>query len=138
MIEVVTDGVDLRLAHRWISGDTYWSAGIPWSTFERGCRNSICFAARRDGVQVGFARVVTDRATFAWLCDVYVEPSARGGGTGKALVEAVLVHPELQRLRQFILATRDAQGLYQRYGFEPVGDPDNRFMRIFRPATELY
>lgn len=139
MIEVVTgDAVDLRLAHRWIAGDTYWSPGIPWERFEKACHGSLCFGARTGGQQVGFARVVTDRATFAWLCDVYVAPAARGSGAGKALVAGVIAHPDLLNLRNFVLATGDAHGLYERFGFERLGEPGDRFMRIHRAAAELY
>ncbi len=129
--------VDIELAHRWIA-TTYWSHDIPWVTFETACANSLLWAARMDDHQVGFARVVTDRATFAWLCDVFVAEEARGRGVARRLVEAVLGHEELQGLRQFVLGTRDAHGLYEKFGFERMGDTAGRFMRIAHPARELY
>ena len=87
-----------------------------------------------DGAQVGFARVVTDRATFAYLCDVFVLERARGRGVSKALMDAIVAHPDLQGLRRFSLATADAHGLYARYGFAPLGDA-SRFMEVYRPGV---
>jgi GNAT superfamily N-acetyltransferase len=129
--------VDLELAHRWMA-TTYWSENIPWPTFENACANSLVWAALDHDRQVGFARVVTDRATFAWLCDVFVAEDARGRGVARRLVEAVLSHSDLQGLRQFVLGTRDAHGLYEKFGFERIGDTAGRFMRIAHPARELY
>ncbi len=139
MVRVTSDPeeIDLRLAHSWMV-TSYWSTNIPWATFEKACHNSLVVAALWDGEQVGFARVVTDRATFAWLCDVFVVDGARGRGVAGQLIEAVLAHPDLQGLRQFVLGTRDAHGLYEKYGFERMGDTGGRFMRILRPADELY
>jgi GNAT superfamily N-acetyltransferase len=127
----------MRLAHRWIAS-SYWSTNIPWNTFERACANSLVFAAFEAGEQVGLARVVTDGATFAWLCDVFVAQPARGRGIGHALIEAVTSDERLQGLRQFVLATRDAHGLYKKFGFRHMGEPEGRYMRIIRPAAELY
>ncbi|HXZ99989.1 MAG TPA: GNAT family N-acetyltransferase [Candidatus Binatia bacterium] len=138
-VRVTSDpaGIDLRLAHRWIAG-SYWAAGIPWETFERACAHSLCFAAMVGQEQVGFARVVTDQATFAWLADVYVAEGARGRGVGARLVAAVTDDPRLQGLRRFILATADAHGLYERFGFQRVGDANGRLMSITRSATQVY
>jgi len=86
---------------------------------------------------VGFTRVVTDRATFAWVCDVFVSEPARGGGVGKRLIEAVVAHPDLQGLRITILSTRDAHGLYEQYSCEPLEHPE-RFMAIYLQAAKLY
>lgn len=129
--------IDLRLAHRWIAS-SYWSTNIPLSVFERACANSLVFAAFEGSEQVGIARVVTDGATFAWLCDVFVAERARGRGVGHRLMEAITSDDRLQGLRQFVLATRDAHGLYREFGFKRMGDPEGRYMRIVRPATELY
>ncbi len=129
--------VDVRLAHSWIA-TTYWSANIPRDVFERACANSLIWAAYTGDRQVGFARVVTDRATFAWLCDVFVAEEARGRGVSRRLIAAVLAHPDLQGLRQFVLGTRDAHGLYEKFGFERIGDTAGRFMRIAQAASTLY
>lgn len=137
-IEITTDAArfDRDRLHGWLSG-AYWSRGIPRRLLDKAIDNSLCFGALRDGELVGFARVVTDRATFAWLCDVFVAEQARSGGVGKRLMEAVVAHPDLQGLRRFMLATRDAQGLYSRYGFVSLENPE-RFMAVRRRADELY
>jgi GNAT superfamily N-acetyltransferase len=94
----------------------------------RSIEHSICFGVYRGDEQVGFARVVTDRATFAWIADVYIESDHRGNGLGKRLVSAVLGHPGLQGLRRWMLGTADAHGLYRQFGFEQVENDDGRFM----------
>lgn len=108
--------LDLALIHRFLSG-SHWAADIPLSVVKRAIRQSLAFGLYRDGRQVGFARVVTDRATFAYLADVFVLPEERGKGLGRWLIETILGHPELQGLRRWLLGTRDAQGLYERCGF---------------------
>ena len=139
MIVVTSDpaSIDLALAHRWIAS-SYWSTNIPLETFRRACANSLVFAAFDGERQVGFARVVTDQATFAWLCDVFVDESARHHGVARRLMEVISADDRLRGLRQFVLATRDAHGLYEKFGFQRVGEPGGRFMRIARPASELY
>ena len=104
---------------------TYWAAGRSRERIARTLERSLCFAIldERTGRTVAFARVVTDYADFAWLCDIFVEPSSRGAGLGVWLVESVLEHPGLQGLRRFILATSDAHGLYERFGFTPLAQP---------------
>ena len=117
--------IDFALVHGFLSREAYWCRGVPEATLRRAIAHSLCFSALAgDGTQLGFARVVTDRATFAYLCDVFVVASARGGGVGKALVAAVLAHPDLQGLRRFSLATADAHALYARYGFTPLVAPE--------------
>jgi GNAT superfamily N-acetyltransferase len=108
---------------------SYWSPRIRRDLVERAAANSLTLGAYRSttGEQVAYARVVTDRATFAYLCDVIVFEGSRGEGIGKLLVESVLEHPELQTVRRHALATRDAQGLYARYGYEPV--PQGNWMQ---------
>jgi ribosomal protein S18 acetylase RimI-like enzyme len=123
--------LDRRTVHGFISG-SYWAAGIPAATLDRAIDHSLCFGLYRGARQIGFARVVTDRATFGYLCDVYVEESARGSGLGQWLVACVLEHPDLAGLRRLSLMTRDAQGLYQRLGFTPMADP-TRYLEIHRP-----
>jgi GNAT superfamily N-acetyltransferase len=121
--------------HGYLGNDAYWCRGIPAATLRRAIAHSLCFnALDDDGAQVGFARVVTDRATFAYLCDVFVLERARGRGVSKALMDAVVTHPDLQGLRRFSLATADAHGLYARYGFAPLGDA-SRFMEVYRPGV---
>lgn len=113
---------------------TYWAAGRPLEIVERSIAASLNFGLYApDGSQAGFTRVVTDRATFAWVCDVYVLDEHRGLGLGKALMAAVTTHPEISGVRRMMLATRDAHGLYQQYGFEPLDEP-GRFMGR-RPAS---
>lgn len=139
MISVTTDAerIDLEVAHRWIAS-SYWATGIPWAWFERACAHSLLFAALDGEVQVGFARVVTDQATFAWLADVFVADAERGRGVASRLLGAIIADPRLQGLRRFVLATADAHPLYERFGFERLGDTAGRLMGITRSASELY
>jgi GNAT superfamily N-acetyltransferase len=128
--EISTDKtrLDLDRVHRFLSTEAYWSPGVPRDVVERSIENSICFGVYSDGgEQVGFARAVTDRATFAWLADVYIESEHRGHGLGKRLVATVLEHPELQGLRRWMLGTADAHELYRRFGFSELRDVQ-RFM----------
>jgi GNAT superfamily N-acetyltransferase len=125
--------------YRFLSQEAYWSKGVPRDIFDRSIANSLNFAAvaGRDATSeeqdvVGFARVVTDGATFAWLCDVFVLSGHRGNGVSKLLIDAVMAHPDLARVRNFMLATRDAHGLYAKYGFGPLAEPA-RWMAIRRP-----
>lgn len=106
----------------WIA-NSYWGAGVDRERFERSINFSHCVGAYRDGEQIGFARVVTDYASFAWLADVMVDLSARGTGVGRAMVCFLKEHPELQGLRRWMLATRDAHQVYAPLGFTPLGDP---------------
>ncbi|MCL4716641.1 MAG: GNAT family N-acetyltransferase [Hyphomonadaceae bacterium] len=113
--------------------ETYWSPGIPRETVARACANSMCAVARDDkGKLIGFARLVTDKATFAWLCDVIVLPGKQGRGLGRALVRTFLDHPELQGPRRWLLGTKDAHGVYAPLGFTPLDAPE-RFMQIRNP-----
>jgi len=128
---------DLDRIHAWLERDAYWCKGLPREIFERSLRHSLCFGAlTAEGEQAGFARVVTDRATFAYLADVFVEPLFRKRGVSKAMMEAIIAYPELQGLRRFMLATSDAGGLYARYGFRPLANPE-RFMEIAVPNIYL-
>jgi GNAT superfamily N-acetyltransferase len=128
--------LDLDRVHEFLAGESYWARGISRLVLERAVANSLVFGVYRDGEQVGFARVVTDRATFAWLCDVFVLPAHRGRALGKRLVDAVVTHPDLRRVRRLLLATSDAHGLYRRYGFHELERPE-RFLAIERPAAGL-
>ena len=128
LISTAPEQLDLDVIHRFLSEEAYWSPGVDRDVVARSIENSLCFGLYRAGEQVGFARVVTDRAAFAWLADVFVLPAHRGHGLGKWLVETVLAHPELQGLRLFMLGTADAHSLYERYGFRPV-DPGRMMER---------
>jgi nitroimidazol reductase NimA-like FMN-containing flavoprotein (pyridoxamine 5'-phosphate oxidase superfamily)/GNAT superfamily N-acetyltransferase len=123
--------LDLDTIHGFLAG-SYWAAGVSRETVARSISNSLCFGAYEDGRQVGFARVISDYATYAYLADVYVAQSYRGRGVSKALMAAVVAHPSLQGLRRFMLGTRDAHDLYRRFGFRSVRDPET-WMEIADP-----
>src|SRR5882672_3570855 len=133
--EISTDParLDIDAMHAFLAR-AYWSPGIPFETVERAARNSMCFGLyeRASGKQVGLARVVTDHATFAYLCDVYVLEAHRGHGLGKRLMEAVMAHPALSGARRAMLGTRDAHALYARHGFA-APPADGVLMQILRP-----
>jgi GNAT superfamily N-acetyltransferase len=131
--EISTDPgrLDLNLIHDFL-GSSYWAQGIPRAVVERSIRHSLCFGAYLAKRQVGFARVVTDFATMAYIADVFVVPEHRRRGISKLLMRAILAHPKLQGLRRILLATRDAHGLYAQFGFEPLAHPEN-YMTIHRP-----
>jgi GNAT superfamily N-acetyltransferase len=124
--------LDLERIHHHLSTQAYWSLGIPREVVERAFRNSVSFGVYRAEEQVGWARVVSDRATFAYLADVFILPEHRGRGLSKWLMECVLAHPELQGLRRWMLATRDAHPLYAQFGFTPIPHPE-RFMQLHFP-----
>ena len=111
--------LDIDAVHRYLAS-SYWAAGMPRAVLERGIENSLTFGIYHGDRQAGFARVITDLATYAYLSDVFVLEEYRGQGLSKWLMECVLDHPDLQGLRRFALFTRDAQGLYERYGFMPA------------------
>jgi GNAT superfamily N-acetyltransferase len=131
LVSTDRDRLDIDVIQRFLAR-SYWAEGIPRSVVERAVRHSLCFGLYLGGAQVGFARVVTDRATFAYLADVFVLEENRGRGLSKWLMACVVGHPDLQGLRRFSLATRDAHGLYQRFGFAALSHPD-RHMEIARP-----
>lgn len=128
--------LDLPLIHHFLDQQSSWARGIPIATLRRAIEHSLCFGGYIDQAQVAFARVVTDRATFANLVDVFVLPAHQGKGYGKTLVQAILSHPELQGLRRFTLATADAHGLYAQFGFTPPARPQSLMERYF-PAIYL-
>jgi GNAT superfamily N-acetyltransferase len=133
-VTVSTDAarLDLEIIHGFLSR-SYWAAGIPREVVERAVRHSLCFGAYQGERQIGFARVVTDRATFAYVSDVFVLPDGRGRGVGKQLMAAIMAHPELQGLRRFTLATRDAHGLYRQFGFGPPRHPERQMEILMNP-----
>ena len=124
--------MDLSAIHEFIS-DTYWAKGIPLATMEKAIKNSLCFGVFTEcGKQVGFARMVTDSATFAYLADVFVSNEHRGKGLSKLLMQVIIEHPDLQGIRRMMLATSDAHGLYEQFGFKALGSPGS-FMEIHQP-----
>ena len=124
-IEISTDPtrIDVSLVHDFLS-KSYWAEGRPVDVVERSIRNSLCFGAYSEGHQIAFARLITDRATFAYLADVFVIPEFRGRGISKLLLEEILKHSALKGVRLIRLATKDAHGLYEQYGFKRMTDPD--------------
>ena len=131
--EISTDPsrLDVDAIHAFLT-QSYWSPGIPRAKVARAIEHSLCFGAFWQGQQVGFARVVTDKTTFAYLCDVYVLDAHRGRGLSKQLMDSIVAHADLQGLRRMMLATRDAHGLYAKYGFTPLRAPD-LIMEIHKP-----
>lgn len=125
--------MDLDVIHGFLAS-SYWSPGVPRVTVERAMAHSMSFGVFEGARQIGYARVITDRATFAYLCDVFIVDSHRGLGLGKWLIETLLAHPDLRGLRRFMLATRDAHGLYAQHGFTPMGAPE-RFMERHDPLV---
>ena len=123
---------DINFIHRFLSEESTWAKNIPIETVKKSLQHSLCFAGFENGQQVAFARVVSDFATFAYLVDVFVVSEARGKGHSKTLLNAVLAHPELQGLRRFLLASSNARGVYEKFGFTPLGKPEI-FMEINRP-----
>ena len=139
MVTVSTDDslLDVDRVHRWLSEDAYWSLGRSRETVEASLAGSVNLGAYDGADQVGFLRIVTDRATFAWVCDVYVDPATRGKGVGTALlVEADRILGEYG-VRRALLATADAHGLYARFGFLPLGEPGRWLARSYAPAPGL-
>lgn len=124
--------LDVDAVHAFLS-TSYWAQGIPRETVARALRNSLCFGLYEEDSQVGLARMVTDRATFAYLCDVYVLPERRGLGLGRWLIQCVMDHPDLAGLRRLILVTRDAHDLYRSFGFKELSHPAGH-MEITRPG----
>ncbi len=130
--------LDIDFIHRFLTR-SYWSEGISREIVEKAIRNSLCFGVFVDGKQAGhasrqagFARMVTDKATFAYLADVFIHEDFRGRGLSKLLMKMIMAHPDLQGLRRIILATRDAHGLYAQVGFTPLNNPE-RWMQVHQP-----
>jgi N-acetylglutamate synthase-like GNAT family acetyltransferase len=125
--------LDIPLIHRELA-NSYWAKGIPLSVVEKSIEHSLCFGVyTASNEQVGFARMITDRATFAYLSDVFVVEKAKGEGLGKQLIKAIDEHPELQGLRRIMLATSDAHGLYRQFGYQEVSNPQI-LMQKWNPA----
>jgi GNAT superfamily N-acetyltransferase len=123
--------IDLDVVHGFLTG-CYWAKGIPRDVVARSIENSLCFGVYAEGKQVGFARVISDCATYAYIGDVFLLESFRGRGLGKWLMECIMQHPRLQGLRRWSLVTSDAHGLYAQFGFEALKKPQN-YMELHRP-----
>ena len=131
--EISTDParLDLDAIHRFLSEESYWARGAPRDVIERAVANSLCFGLYHGKAQAGLARVVTDKATFVLISDVFVLDGHRGLGLSKCLMQSVMAHPDLQGMRRHLLMTLDAHGLYSQFGFQPLARPE-RFMEILR------
>jgi GNAT superfamily N-acetyltransferase len=128
--------LDFGMIYHYLDEDSYWAQGIPADKLRKAIENSICFGVYKEKKQVGLARVVTDEATFAYLCDVFILPDYRGLGLSKWLIQTIIAHPDLQGLRRWSLATADAHGLYKQFGFTEFSRPE-RWMEIFTPYQSL-
>ena len=122
--------------HQYLSEESYWAKGIPLQTVKTSIENSLCFGIYKDGLQVGFARWITDKATFSWLCDVYISTEYRGLGLSKKLMSFMIFHPDLQGLRRYQLATLDAHGLYEQFGFKALQNPERQMGIVITNAYQ--
>jgi len=129
--------LNIDVIHNYLSKESYWAKNIPREIVERSISNSLCFGLYEKGKQVGFARLVTDKATFAYLADVFILEEYRGKGLAKWLMEAIQAHPELQALRRWMLGTRDAHSLYEQFGWT-VLDEDTRKRFMQRHFKDVY
>jgi N-acetylglutamate synthase and related acetyltransferases len=123
--------IDIEYVHNFLK-TSYWAENISIDIVKRSIHGSLCFSVLHLNKQVGFARVISDTATFAYLADVFIDPAYRGKGLSKLLMKTILNYPDLQGLRRFMLATKDAHGLYEQFSFKPISNPE-RFMVIHQP-----
>lgn len=123
--------MDIAAIHHYLTA-SYWAKGVPIEIIEQAVANSLCFGVFINQQQIGFARLITDTVTFAYLADVYIEESHRGKGLSKRLMKEIIDHPQLQGLRRIVLATSDAHGLYQQFGFKQLANPQT-FMELWTP-----
>jgi GNAT superfamily N-acetyltransferase len=136
--EISTDRgrLDVDLIHQFLTS-SYWAEGRPRDVVERSIRHSLCFGVYgNDAAQVAFARVITDYAVFGYLADVFVIPACRGRGIAKALMQAIVAHPDVRNLKVLLLRTHDAHGLYQQFGFEPLPRAEEMMTRSAAESTE--
>jgi GNAT superfamily N-acetyltransferase len=133
-IRISTDKeqLDVEMIHRFLSEESYWAKGIPLPVMRKAIESSLCFGLFLSDTQVGFARVITDCATFGYLCDVFVLEAHRGKGLGRVLMEHVMAHPALVTLRRIVPVTGDAHFLYEKVGFRALAKPE-RYMELHRP-----
>lgn len=128
--------IDRELVHLYLSAESYWAKGIPFETVSRSIDHSLCFGLYHGRQQIGFARMVTDRATFTYLADVFILPEERGNGLSKWMMEVIETHPDLQGLRRWMLGTRDAHGLYEQFGWTVIPEEQRpRFMQKHFPEV---
>ena len=122
MIEITTDQskIDIPFVHNYLSEVSYWAKGIPLELVEKSIQNSMCFSVLKNEKQIGFARVITDYTTFAYLADVFIDENFRGFGYSKKLMNFIMNHPDLQGLRKWMLMTKDAHGLYKQFNFSKM------------------
>ncbi|MBS4043968.1 MAG: GNAT family N-acetyltransferase [Chitinophagaceae bacterium] len=126
--------IQVDVVHQYLTTESYWAEKIPKATVEKAILNSLCFGVYQQHQLIGFARVMTDKATFAYVADVFILKSYQGKGYGKWLMEVIHAHPELQGLRRWLLTTKDAHGLYEQFGWQPISDDlRNRLMTINKP-----
>ncbi len=124
--------LDIDYIHNYLCNESYWAENIPIAVVKKAIEGSLCFGIYNEDKQIGFARVITDMACFAYLADVFVDKSYRGLGISKWLMEVIIAHPDLQGLRRFLLATRDAHTLYEKFGFSLLSHPE-KWMHIHNP-----
>ncbi|HKE20022.1 MAG TPA: GNAT family N-acetyltransferase [Kofleriaceae bacterium] len=132
VISTDPERLDLDMVHGYLAGESYWARGVPRERLERAIRHSLCFGLYDGDRQIGFARIVTDRATFAYLCDVFLLEPHRGRGLGTWMMESISAHPDLTGLRRWLLATRDAHPFYRQLGWSAPDNPD-AYMEIVKP-----
>src|SRR5256886_6431942 len=128
--------LDIDLIHNYLSNESYWATGRAREVVERSIENSLPFGIYKQDKQVGFARIVTDYATFAWVADVFVLPEHRGRGLSKWPMEVIIAHPRLQGFRRWVLSTKDAHGLYERFGFIKLHRPERWMERFYQNMKE--
>ena len=134
LISTNTALLDIAAIHKYLSEESYWAKGIPYATVEKSITYSLCFGVYEGNKQIGFTRLITDRTAFAYLCDVFILPAYQGKGLGKWLMQTMHAHPDLQGLRRWMLATKDAHGLYAQFGWVPMSeDQSKRFMQLHNP-----
>ena len=129
--------LDVNVIHKYLSEESYWAKGIPKDVLEKAIHNSMCFGLYYNAEQIGFARAVTDKATFAYVADVFVLPAYRGKGLSKWLMQTIQAHPELQNLRRWILTTKDAHSLYEQLGWTRVPE-DYMYRFMMRQDADVY
>lgn len=135
VISTDKERLDLAMIHDFLANQSYWAKGIPFEVMKKSIENALCFGVYHQDKQVGFARVVTDYATIAYVGDLFIIEPYRGRGLGKRLVKTIIDHPELEGLRLWLLGTRDAHDLYRKYGFKKVAETPaaDRFMALLNP-----
>ena len=130
-ISTVKKKMNITFIHHYLSNFSYWAEQIPVETVRKAIKGSLCFGVYEGEKQIGFARMVTDKATFTYMADVFIDESYRGRGLGKWLITTMLAHPDMQGLRRLMLATRDAHGLYAQFGFTPLTNPERLMQMVF-------